>query len=112
MSKRNCNVWNHVLLETTIKKLNVNRAAGETELHKAARLGYAYMVEQRLLEGANVDERDNAGWSALHEACAYDKISIVELLLRHGANPNCCSNSGIRFNPVFPNAPFLYHLKF
>ena len=82
----------------TIKKLNVNRAAGETELHKAARLGYADMVEQRILEGANVDERDNAGWSALHEACAYGKINIVELLLRHGANPNCCSNSGIRFN--------------
>jgi ankyrin repeat protein len=37
-------------------------------------------------EGANVNEQDKNGWSALYYAVDAGNISIIELLLRNGAN--------------------------
>ena len=39
-------------------------------------------------QGHPVNERDNAGWSPLHEACNHGHLAIVEHLLDHGANIN------------------------
>lgn len=65
-------------------------------LHKAARLGYHDLAELQIQKGADVHAKDNAGWSALHEACAYGKVEVVKVLLKFGADPNCSSNSGVR----------------
>ncbi|XP_064084015.1 ankyrin repeat domain-containing protein 6-like isoform X2 [Macrobrachium nipponense] len=41
-----------------------------------------------ILSGANVDDQDNDGWSALILAASHNKLDRVRLLLRANANPN------------------------
>ena len=79
------------------KITSVCRQSGETVLHKAARLGYADVAEEKILHGADIHIRDNAGWCALHEACSYSHLDVVKVLLKYGADPNCVSDSGIRY---------------
>ncbi|KAM8848703.1 uncharacterized protein bcorl1 isoform 1-T4 [Synchiropus picturatus] len=80
-----------------VRRLIVNKNAGETLLQRAARLGYQevvlYCLEKDVRE---VNRRDNAGYTALHEACSRGWTQIVEILLKHGADVNCSSQDGTR----------------
>ncbi|XP_061899970.1 BCL-6 corepressor-like protein 1 isoform X2 [Entelurus aequoreus] len=80
-----------------VRRLIVNKNAGETLLQRAARLGYQevvqYCLEKDLRE---VNRRDNAGYTALHEACSRGWTQIVQMLLRHGADVNCSAQDGTR----------------
>ncbi|XP_066512102.1 BCL-6 corepressor [Hoplias malabaricus] len=79
------------------RRLIVNKNAGETLLQRAARLGYEevvlYCLENKVCD---VNHRDNAGYCALHEACAHGWYSIVQHLLQHGADINCSAQDGTR----------------
>ncbi|XP_058477628.1 BCL-6 corepressor-like [Solea solea] len=80
-----------------VRRLIVNKNAGETLLQRAARLGYEEVVlhclERRLCD---VNHRDHAGYCALHEACARGWLRIVRHLVEHGANVNCSAQDGTR----------------
>ncbi|XP_022521150.2 BCL-6 corepressor isoform X1 [Astyanax mexicanus] len=79
------------------RRLIVNKNAGETLLQRAARLGYEevvlYCLENKVCD---VNHRDNAGYCALHEACARGWFTIVQHLLQHGADINCSAQDGTR----------------
>lgn len=70
---------------------------GESVLHKAARLGYVDVIAfclERLEMSA--DQKDNAGYTPLHEACSRGRVDIARLLLMYGANHSETAHSGIR----------------
>ncbi|KAG2456788.1 BCOR protein, partial [Polypterus senegalus] len=79
------------------RRLIVNKNAGETLLQRAARLGYEevvlYCLENKVCD---VNHRDNAGYCALHEACARGWLTIAQHLLEYGADVNCSAQDGTR----------------
>uniref|UniRef100_A0A4W5KSG0 Uncharacterized protein n=1 Tax=Hucho hucho TaxID=62062 RepID=A0A4W5KSG0_9TELE len=52
-----------------------------------------YCLENRVCD---VNHRDNAGYCALHEACARGWLAITQHLLEHGADVNCSAQEGTR----------------
>ncbi|XP_075692700.1 BCL-6 corepressor-like protein 1 isoform X2 [Rhinoderma darwinii] len=79
------------------RRLIVNKNAGETLLQRAARLGYKDVVLFCLQrDQGDINHRDNAGYTALHEACARGWTSILQILLENGANVNCSAQDGTR----------------
>ncbi|XP_051797893.1 BCL-6 corepressor-like isoform X1 [Acanthochromis polyacanthus] len=80
-----------------VRRLIVNKNAGETLLQRAARLGYEevvlYCLERQICD---INHRDNAGYCALHEACARGWLQIVRHLVEHGADVNCSAQDGTR----------------
>ncbi|KAK7074714.1 hypothetical protein SK128_018101 [Halocaridina rubra] len=65
--------------------VNKRNAKGESMLHIACIKGDVEKVKSLLLEGANPNTKDNAGWTPLHETCSHGFYNIAELLLQHGA---------------------------
>lgn len=67
-----------------VKNLNKRDFRGETHLHLCARRGDLAMCKKFVEEGADVNVADNAGWTPLHEACAYGFYEMVEFLIQYG----------------------------
>lgn len=80
-----------------VKKLSVCKDTGETVLHRAARMGYEDVALSYLQTGIiDVNVRDNAGYTPLHESCVSGNMAIARMLLSYGALVNCASQDGIR----------------
>ncbi|KAG8197207.1 hypothetical protein JTE90_011362 [Oedothorax gibbosus] len=80
-----------------MKRLMVNKALGETQLHRAARLGYPQAVAYCLkTKCVSVNARDNAGYTPLHECCSRGHLDIARALLQYGADVNASAAGGIR----------------
>lgn len=62
------------------------RAPSQSALAEAARNGFTPVVQCLLDAGASKDQVNEIGWTALHEACFYNRIDVVKLLLLNGAN--------------------------
>ena len=65
---------------------------GKTYLH------FFYMQKETLKyllsKGANINAKDNYGWTALHRAARYDYPDSVKILINQGAKTDLLSNSG------------------
>ncbi|XP_030620544.1 SMC5-SMC6 complex localization factor protein 1 [Chanos chanos] len=59
-------------------------AAGETLLHRACKKNQVEILLRILaLPGTDVNVKDHAGWTPLHEACNHGSSGCVRLLLQH-----------------------------
>ena len=64
------------------------RESSLSALHVAVLFGLELVVEALLKNGALVDERSFDDFTPLHLACRLNSPSMVELLVRHGADPS------------------------
>ena len=67
---------------------------GRTPLMTAARKNHAEIVEQLLLQGADSNSKDAAGYTTLHHAVVDRNVEITRILLQSGADPNLTDNKG------------------
>ena len=84
------NSSNNKLDELKGKRSKVNKF-GESPLHLAAKHGKFDRVKELIEEGANINAKDNAGWTPLHEAAQYSGVrgqEVLEYLVAKGADVN------------------------
>lgn len=87
----------NVPVPADLKRVTVGKESGQTMLHRAARMGFEEVVLYCLATGTvDVNARDNAGYTALHECALRGRVQIAKHLLTYGADVNCCSTDGIR----------------
>jgi hypothetical protein len=67
----------------------------EQGLMTAALLGHTEIVQLFLEKGADVNAKDNDGWTALMIAAEKGHSEIVQLLLEKGADVNAKDNDGV-----------------
>ena len=71
------------------RRLSLWRQEPPNPLHVAASFGLLKMMERYILQGTNVDVRDENGLTPLHSTClGSGNVSGIELLVRHGADVN------------------------
>ncbi|XP_056145993.1 SMC5-SMC6 complex localization factor protein 1 [Lampris incognitus] len=74
--------------ENLPRGLNRVNAAGETLLHRACKRNQVETVLQILaLPDIDINIKDHAGWTPLHEACNHGSAACVEALLKHHSAP-------------------------
>eukprot|EP00753_Platysulcus_tardus_P014887 PLAT4605.2.p1 GENE.PLAT4605.2~~PLAT4605.2.p1 ORF type:complete len:418 (+),score=197.60 PLAT4605.2:75-1328(+) len=69
----------------------VNAAVGPhatTAVLAAAARGEPTILEMLLLKGGDIAAVNHYGWGALHIACKYGRVAIIETLLDKGCDPN------------------------
>lgn len=64
------------------------------ELHRAARTGDVQAIKECLDQGANVNSKDQNGWTPLHRAAFRGRIESVQLLLNYGAKVDLVDDIG------------------
>ncbi|XP_022758111.1 ankyrin repeat domain-containing protein 50-like [Durio zibethinus] len=63
-------------------------------LNSAARIDDVNGMKRCLVEGANVNCKDQNGWTPLHRAAFKGRIESVKVLLNHGAQVNLVDHNG------------------
>ncbi|XP_022727983.1 ankyrin-1-like [Durio zibethinus] len=63
-------------------------------LNRAARIDNVNGIKSCLAEGANVNGKDQNGWTPLHWAAFKGRIESVKVLLNHGAQVNLLDDNG------------------
>ena len=86
----------HLLLTTIAALLVVGCGPQppDISIHKAAYDGNIEAVKQHLAAGADVNEKNAIGQTALHVAAHYGHKEIVELLIAKGADVNAQRDDG------------------
>jgi len=78
----------HILLS----HINVQDRSGQTPIFKFAR-GDIKACRALINAGADLNIKDYAGWTPLHEACLVGQLDIVKLMIRYGADVNACAEN-------------------
>ncbi|CAM9511676.1 unnamed protein product [Ectocarpus sp. 13 AM-2016] len=66
---------------------HIMRGAPQSALGAAARGGFQTICKMLLENGSDKDQPNGIGWTPLHEACYFNHLDTVQLLLVHGADP-------------------------
>ncbi len=83
---------------------------GETPLMTASRFGQEEIVELLLKNKADVNQKNNYGESALHKAISTKlppSVKVVQIVLEHGADPNCLSSDDRDTEDAYHSTPLL-----
>ena len=73
------------IMEGTVD-VNVTDERGCSALHYAARSGKTYFISSLLLKGANLEQRNKAGYTPLLLALRYRNVAAAQLLIEQGAD--------------------------
>ena len=84
----------HLLLTTIAAVLLVGWGNLDRALIDAARDGSIALVRRGLSRGADVNAKDDGGWSPLHSASTLGHKKIAELLIDKGADVNVKNDFG------------------
>lgn len=68
----------------------------QSALAEAARCGFPAVVQALVDAGAPKDLTNHLGWAALHEACFYNRVETVRILLLSGADATLRAKCGAR----------------
>jgi len=60
----------------------------EIELFQAVRNGNLSVITKRIRSGADINARDNAGWTSLHWAAYFGREWTIKFLIKNGAQVN------------------------
>jgi len=74
------------LLENKLVDIDTTTCDSLTGLHEAAIVGNEQLAEYLIENGANINCRDNEGWTPLHAAASLGQTGVVQLLLNYGAD--------------------------
>jgi len=69
-------------------------APAQSALGEAARSGFHRIVQLLIDYGAPKDQCNSIGWTALHEACFYNRVETCKVLLLAGANAAARTRGG------------------
>ncbi len=89
----------HLLLTTIAAVLLVGSAFADP-IHDAAKGGDLAGVQAELDKGAEVNGKDDGGWTTLHWAAWHDRKEIVELLIAKGADVNAKTDNQYGDTPL------------
>ena len=76
---------------------DVNQRHGydnKTALHIAAKKNLLEAAKWLINEGADLEAKDNTGWTPLHLAAVFDSVDVARLLISRGAKVNAKSGRG------------------
>ena len=83
----------HLLL-TTIAAVLLVGCGSSVDIHQAAYDGDIQAVKQHLVDGTDVNAKDDDGWTPLQDAATFGHKEIVELLITKGADVNAKTEEG------------------
>lgn len=66
----------------------------QTALHLSASLGFAQLLQELIMRGANLDQQDFNGYTALHFAALHGNIDCARSLVDGGADPGIINKHG------------------
>ena len=69
-------------------------AMSDEDFIELCKSGNAVKVEEAIRNGANINAKNNKGWTALMWAAYYGHAEVAEVLLKHGADVNSKDNDG------------------
>ncbi len=92
---------NRILLVLATMLITINAYSQESLLNYYVQQNSAEDVEHQLNRGADPNEFDDNGYTAIMYAADIGNMQIVKLLMEHGANPN--------LNPLYDSEPPALH---